>query len=158
MSITENIRYGFADATDEAVEAAASLAHVHAFTQDFTDGMATLVGERGVRLSGGQKQRVAVARAAVRDPRILLLDEATSALDAESEHVVRNALAELMRGRSSLVIAHRLSTVRDADSVLVMAEGTIVERGSHADLLAADGVYNRLVCRQLEAEEDMDKA
>jgi len=120
--------------------------------------MATLVGERGVRLSGGQKQRVAVARAAVRDPRILLLDEATSALDAESEHVVRNALAELMRGRSSLVIAHRLSTVRDADSVLVMAEGTIVERGSHADLLAADGVYNRLVCRQLEAEEDMDKA
>jgi len=107
-----------------------------------------MVGERGVRLSGGQKQRIAIARAVLKDPRILILDEATSALDAESEHLVQEALDRLMQGRTTLIIAHRLSTVRDADRVVVLDEGEVVEVGAHDDLVAAGGLYRRLVERQ----------
>jgi ATP-binding cassette subfamily B protein len=111
-------------------------------------GYETLVGERGVQLSGGQKQRVAIARAVLKDPRILVLDEATSALDAESEHLVKEALERLMRGRTTLIIAHRLSTVKDAHRVVVLDGGRIVQSGPHAALLREDGLYRRLVERQ----------
>jgi ATP-binding cassette subfamily B protein len=147
-SLAENIRYGRPDATDAEVEAAARAANADGFVRAFPDGYATMVGERGVRLSGGQKQRVAIARALLKDPRILVLDEATSALDAESEHLVQEALERLMVGRTVLVIAHRLSTVKDADEVVVLDAGRVVERGTHASLLEADGPYRRLVERQ----------
>ncbi len=147
-SIAENIRYGRADATDEEVEAAAHAANAHHFVSAFPDGYRTVVGERGVQLSGGQKQRVAIARAVLKDPRILVLDEATSALDAESEHLVKEALDRLMRGRTTLVIAHRLSTVKDAHRVLVLEDGKVVQVGSHSALMAEGGLYRRLVERQ----------
>lgn len=147
-SVRDNIRYGRPDASDEDVEKAARAANAHEFISAFPEGYETLVGERGVRLSGGQKQRVAIARALVKDPRVLVLDEATSALDAESEHLVQEALERLMVGRSTLVIAHRLSTVKDADRVLVLDHGTVVERGTHAELVEVEGLYRQLVERQ----------
>jgi ABC transporter fused permease/ATP-binding protein len=147
-SIAENIRYGRLSASDEEVEQAARAANAHDFIRAFPEGYQTLVGERGVRLSGGQKQRVAIARALLKDPRILVLDEATSALDAESEHLVQEALERLMRGRTTLVIAHRLSTVKAADRILVLDGGRAVQEGSHAELLADEGLYRRLVERQ----------
>ena len=150
-SIAENIRYGRPEATDAEVEAAATLANAHAFISTFPEGYQTLVGERGIQLSGGQKQRVAIARAVLKDPRILILDEATSALDAESEHLVREALERLMKGRTTLVIAHRLSTVKDADRVVVLDAGNIVQAGTHSDLVGAEGLYRRLVERQFAA-------
>ena len=150
-TIAENIRYGRPDAADAEVEAAARAANAHDFVAALPEGYATEVGERGVRLSGGQKQRVAIARAVLKDPRVLLLDEATSALDAESEALVRDALARLMHGRTAVVIAHRLSTVRDADRVVVLDGGRVVESGSHAELMARAGTYRRLVDRQLLA-------
>jgi ABC transporter fused permease/ATP-binding protein len=150
-TIAENIRYGRPDATDAEVEAAARAANAHDFVAALPEGYATEVGERGVRLSGGQKQRVAIARAVLKDPRVLLLDEATSALDAESEALVRDALARLMHGRTAVVIAHRLSTVRDADRVVVLDGGRVVESGNHAELMARAGTYRRLVDRQLLA-------
>jgi ATP-binding cassette subfamily B protein len=151
-SIAENIRYGRPDATDAQVEAAARAAHAHEFVERLPDRYATLVGERGVQLSGGQKQRVAIARAILKDPAVLILDEATSALDAESEALVREALAVLQRGRTCLVIAHRLSTVRDADRVVVLDRGRIVQQGRHAELVADErGLYAQLVQRQLAA-------
>lgn len=147
-SIEDNIRYGRPTATREEVEAAARAANAHEFIGRFPEGYATIVGERGVRLSGGQKQRIAIARALLKDPRVLILDEATSALDAESEHLVQEALDRLMRGRTTLVIAHRLSTVKTADQVVVVQGGRVVEAGTHEGLLAHDGPYRRLVERQ----------
>jgi len=147
-SIRDNIRYGRPSATDEEIEAAARAANAHEFVSRLPDGYATLVGERGVQLSGGQKQRVAIARAVLKDPRILVLDEATSALDAESEHLVQEALERLMRGRTTLVIAHRLSTVRGADRVCVLERGRLVQSGPHDVLVAEEGLYRRLVERQ----------
>jgi ATP-binding cassette subfamily B protein len=150
-SIAENIRYGRPDASDEELEEAARVANAHGFVSSFPDGYQTNVGERGVQLSGGQKQRVAIARAILEDPRILILDEATSALDAESEHLVQEALERLMKGRTTLVIAHRLSTVAGADRVVVLAEGEVVQTGDHAALMSEDGLYRRLVERQFVA-------
>jgi ATP-binding cassette subfamily B protein len=151
-SIAENIRYGRPGANDAEVEAAARAANAHGFVSQFPEGYATLVGERGVQLSGGQKQRVAIARAVLKDPRVLILDEATSALDAESEHLVREALERLMRGRTTLIIAHRLSTVMGADRVVVLDGGKIVQSGPHARLVTEEGLYRRLVERQFVAE------
>lgn len=150
-SIAENIRFGRPGATDAEVEAAARAANAHDFIAKFPDGYATKVGERGVQLSGGQKQRVAIARAVLKDPRLLVLDEATSALDAESEHLVQEALDRLLEGRTTLVIAHRLSTVKNADRVVVVDGGRIVQQGTHAALASEDGLYRRLVERQFVA-------
>ncbi|XP_023242605.1 ABC transporter B family member 1-like isoform X2 [Centruroides sculpturatus] len=158
-SIYENICYG-RDASLEEVKAIAKEANAHEFVETFEQGYETLVGERGVRLSGGQKQRVAIARALLTDPKVLLLDEATSALDAESEHLVQEAIERAMKGRSVLVIAHRLSTVKNADAVLVIDQGKIVEMGTHKQLLDMDGMYKKLVLRQLSisgTEDSIDE-
>ena len=124
---------------------------VHAFISSFPEGYDTLVGERGVQLSGGQKQRIAIARAILADPKLLLLDEATSALDAESEHVVQEAIDRLMKNRTTVVVAHRLSTIRSADVICVVEKGKLVERGTHDELYAQEGLYHQLVKRQLES-------
>ncbi|KAG6502176.1 hypothetical protein ZIOFF_042065 [Zingiber officinale] len=153
-SIEENIAYGFdGKATVSEIENAAKMANAHEFISNFPDKYKTLVGERGIRLSGGQKQRVAIARALLMNPRVLLLDEATSALDAESEYLVQDAMDSLMEGRTVLVIAHRLSTVKSADTVAVISDGQIAERGTHDDLLSKDGIYTALVKRQLQGSK-----
>jgi ATP-binding cassette subfamily B (MDR/TAP) protein 1 len=150
MTVADNIRYGRPDATLEAVVAAAKAANAHTFISALPEGYDTKVGEGALHLSGGQKQRVAIARAVVKDPRVLLLDEATSALDAESEKVVQEALDRLMVGRTTVVVAHRLSTVRDANSIAVVYKGKLVEQGTHNELLALkDGAYARLVRHQM---------
>jgi ATP-binding cassette, subfamily B, bacterial len=150
-SIGENIRYGKPDASDEAVEQAAQQANAWDFIASFPEGLNTIVGERGIKLSGGQRQRIAIARAILRDPAILLLDEATSALDAESEKVVQEALSNLMQNRTSIIIAHRLATIREADCIYVLENGQIVEQGTHEQLSAlADGVYGALAKLQFE--------
>jgi ATP-binding cassette subfamily B protein len=142
--VWHNIRYGNPDATDEAVIEAAKRAHAHEFIEKLPEGYSSFLGEQGVRLSGGQKQRIALARAILKDPQILLLDEATSALDAESEFHVQAALNELMKDRTTLIIAHRLSTVVHADLIVVMDKGQIVDMGDHKSLLASDALYQRL--------------
>lgn len=147
-TIRENVAYGLPDVSDERIERALRDANAWEFVSDQPDGWDTVVGERGARLSGGQRQRLAIARALVRDPRILLLDEATSALDPESEELVKEALARLMTGRTTLVVAHRLSTIRQADRIVVLERGRIVEQGSHDDLLAAAGRYAHLHATQ----------
>jgi ABC transporter fused permease/ATP-binding protein len=149
-TIAENIRYGRPDATSAEVESAARAANAHAFIVNLPQGYDTPVGERGVQLSGGQKQRVAIARAVLKDPRVLVLDEATSALDAESEALVQEALERLMVGRTTLIIAHRLSTVMGADRVVVLDNGRIVQSGPHANLVAQEGLYRRLVEKQFQ--------
>ena len=149
-SARENIRFGRPDATDAEVERAAELAHAAEFIRRLPEGFETPLGERGVTLSGGQRQRIAIARAILRDAPLLLLDEATSALDAESETLVQTALEELMRHRTTLVIAHRLATVLSCDRILVMDQGKIVEQGTHAELVAANGLYARLARLQFE--------
>ncbi len=147
-SILENIRYGRIDATDKQVRAAARDANVDEYVQSFPDGYATQVGERGIRLSGGERQRIAIARAVLRDPRILILDEATSALDSHSEAMIEQALDRLLPGRTTLIIAHRLSTVRRAHKVLFIEAGRVVEIGTHDELLAKGGAYARLHAAQ----------
>jgi ATP-binding cassette subfamily B protein len=149
-SARENIRFGRPDATDAEVERAAELAHAAEFIRRLPEGYETPLGERGVTLSGGQRQRIAIARAILRDAPLLLLDEATSALDAESETLVQTALEELMSHRTTLVIAHRLATVLSCDRILVMDQGKIVEQGTHAELVAANGLYARLARLQFE--------
>jgi ATP-binding cassette subfamily B protein len=149
-SARENIRFGRPDATDAEVERAADLAHATEFLRRLPGGFEAQLGERGVTLSGGQRQRIAIARAILRDAPLLLLDEATSALDAESETLVQTALEELMRHRTTLVIAHRLATVLSCDRIMVMDQGRIVEQGTHASLVAAGGLYARLARLQFE--------
>ena len=157
-TVAANIGYGRANATREQIEAAARHAAAHDFIMELSDGYETVVGEQGVTLSGGQRQRLAIARAMIKDAPLLLLDEATSALDTESERQVQAALDALMEGRTSLVIAHRLSTVTHADIIFVVDNGRIVEQGDHAELMARGGSYKVLYDMQFDDRSDPAKA
>src|SRR5512133_445579 len=147
-SVRDNIAYGRHDATDVDVEDAARRANAHEFIERLPEGYDTYIGERGVKLSGGQQQRLAIARAILARPQILILDEATSNLDTESEQLIQASMAGLLAGRTTFIIAHRLSTVRRADLILLMEDGRIVERGTHPELMTAQGAYYRMVQRQ----------
>ena len=151
-TVRENIAYGRDGVTDEEIEAAARDAHAHDFISGFPEGYDTLIGERGTKLSGGQKQRIALARALVANPRVLILDEATSNLDAESEAAVQAALLRVRRARTTIIVAHRLSTVRDADRIVVIEGARVVEQGAHDELMERRGTYRRLVEHQLIAD------
>ena len=152
-TIFDNIAYGKVGATQAEVVEAARQANALDFIESFPDGLETLVGDRGIKLSGGQRQRIAIARAILKDPSILILDEATSSLDAESEKVVQEALDRLMQNRTTIIIAHRLATIRNVDRIYVLQEGAIVEAGSHEELLRqSDGIYGNLVKLQFELE------
>jgi ATP-binding cassette subfamily B protein len=153
-TIAENIAYGRPDATIEEIETAARAARAHEFILKFPDGYDTRVGERGVTLSGGQKQRVAIARALLTDPRILILDDSTSSVDTETEHLIQQALETLMKGRTTFVIAQRLLTLKNADCILVLDDGEIVERGTHDELLKHDGLYRQIYDLQLKDQEE----
>ncbi|CAL1272515.1 unnamed protein product [Larinioides sclopetarius] len=156
-TIAENIKYGKQDATQEEIEKAAKIANVHSFIDTLPKKYDTLVGERGTQLSGGQKQRIAIARALIKNPKILLLDEATSALDTESESVVQAALDEARQGRTTVVVAHRLSTIRTADKIVVLKDGEVQEVGTHDELMLSKGIYFELVSTQIDDEEELDK-
>ena len=149
-TILDNIRYGRQEATEEEVITASRAANAHDFILATPDGYRTLVGEKGVNLSGGQRQRLAIARAVLKNPRILMLDEATSALDSESEMLVQDALDRLMSGRTTFVIAHRLTTVQRADRIFVLNKGRIVEEGTHTSLMERKGLYHYLYTLRLE--------
>ncbi|XGW25421.1 hypothetical protein V3C99_006669 [Haemonchus contortus] len=153
-TIEQNIRYGRENVTDAEITAALRKANAYNFVQSFPDGIYTNVGDRGTQMSGGQKQRIAIARALVRDPKILLLDEATSALDAESEHIVQQALENASKGRTTIVVAHRLSTIRNADKIVAMKNGEVIEVGTHDELIARKGLYHELVNAQVFADVD----
>ncbi len=157
-SVRDNIAYARPDASEADVEAAAQVANAHDFIVALPEGYDTLVGERGIKLSGGQRQRIAIARAVLKDPTVLVLDEATSSLDTESERLVEAALERLLVGRSTLIIAHRLSTVQRADRLMVLDGGRIVEEGSHAELLRQGGIYSRLFQMQFRGDEDVAAA
>jgi subfamily B ATP-binding cassette protein MsbA len=152
-TILDNIRYGREDASEGEVLAASRAAHAHEFINALPDGYRTVVGEKGVNLSGGQRQRLAIARAILKNPRILLLDEATSSLDSESERLVQDALERLMAGRTTFVVAHRLTTVQQADRILVLNKGRIVEEGTHASLMDRRGLYHYLYTLRLQEQE-----
>src|SRR5690606_10524909 len=152
-TVADNIRFGKPDASDAEVEAASRAALVHDFVMDLPGRYNSVVGERGVMLSGGQKQRLAIARAILKNAPILLLDEATSALDAQSKRLVQMALEHLMAGRTTLVIAHRLATIRDADKILVLDGGRIIDQGSHDELVAKGGRYAELARLQFRLDE-----
>jgi ATP-binding cassette subfamily B protein len=156
-TIRENIAYGKPEASMEEIVAAAETAQAHEFITAFPQRYETLVGERGVTLSGGQRQRIAIARALLMDPRILILDDSTSSVDTQTEQLIQQALWQLMEGRTTFVIAHRLSTVRRADLILVLSEGRIVERGKHSELLAQDGLYREIYNLQLRDQEQFQK-
>jgi len=156
-TIRENIAYGKPEASMEEIIAAAEAAQAHDFITAFPQGYETLVGERGVTLSGGQRQRIAIARALLMDPRILILDDSTSSVDTQTEQLIQRALWLLMEGRTTFVIAHRLSTVRRADLILVLSEGRIVERGTHSELLAQDGLYREIYDLQLRDQEQFQR-
>jgi ATP-binding cassette subfamily B protein len=149
-TVGENIAYGREGATQAEIEASARDANAHEFIAELPKGYDTNIGEKGVKLSGGQKQRIAIARAFLKDPRILILDEATSSLDAKSERAVQEALKRLVKGRTTLIIAHRLSTVREVDEIIVLTEEGIVQRGTHAELITAPGLYQDLYATQQE--------
>jgi len=154
-TIRENIAYGRLDATQAEIEQVARSANAHEFIEKLPESYNTLVGERGVKLSGGQRQRIAIARALLRNPRILILDEATSSLDNESESLVQEALERLMHDRTTIVIAHRLTTIQNADKIVVIEQGRIIEQGSHAELLAMEGAYYRLYTRRFEEQVEV---
>jgi ABC-type multidrug transport system fused ATPase/permease subunit len=149
-TVLENLLYGKPDATKEEIIQAARAANAHDFIMQLPEDYETEIGERGVKLSGGQKQRLALARAILADPSVLILDEATSSVDAEAEFLIQQALERVLKGRTSLVIAHRLSTVRNADNIIVLDQGRIVESGKHNDLMQRGGLYNQLYQRQME--------
>ena len=153
-TIRENISYGVEDASDEEIVEVAKAANAHEFILKFRDGYNTLVGERGVSLSGGQKQRVAIARALLRNPAILLLDDSTSSVDTETEYQIQQALRMLMRGRTTFIIAHRLLTLKEADQIIVLESGNIIELGTHEELLANKGSYRNLYDLQLRSQEE----
>jgi len=149
-SIRENILYGNPKASDEDIIAAAKAANAYDFIQAMPEGFNTVLGERGAKLSGGQKQRIAIARVFIKNPKILILDEATSALDSQSEKLIQEALDRLMIGRTTILIAHRLSTVVNSDEIVVMNKGKIIEKGSHIQLLAQNGAYASLYHTQFD--------
>jgi ATP-binding cassette subfamily B protein len=152
-TIRDNLAYGRPDASMEDVIAAAKAAQAHDFITDLPQGYDTIVGERGVTLSGGQRQRIAIGRALLMNPRILILDDSTSSVDTQTEHLIQSALSHLMEGRTTFVIAQRLSTVHRADQILVMDQGEIVEMGTHAELIARDGLYQQIYELQLNDQE-----
>jgi ATP-binding cassette, subfamily B, multidrug efflux pump len=157
-TIAENIAYGRPDAPMEEIVAAARAAAAHTFIEGFPAGYHTMVGERGVTLSGGQKQRIAIARAILRNPRILILDDSTSSVDTETEHLIQEALATIMQGRTTFVIAQRLLTLKRADQILVLDSGRIVQRGTHSELLAQPGLYREIYDLQLRDQEEFVSA